>query len=146
MPVIGMNLTKVEFEKRGAPIPGMRIEVNLTPKVRDMRLGEIRSPTGKMNGIEILFKYEITYRPEIAEGLVEGAIMYLPARKEDIDRILDERDVEKKVRPDVFAETVNFITSEISPLLFVLAKEMRLPYHIPLPRVELKQGPQVSGG
>ncbi|AJC71193.1 hypothetical protein X802_02640 [Thermococcus guaymasensis DSM 11113] len=138
MPVIGINLTKIEFEKKGVPPIGGRIEVNLTPKVRDMRLGEIRSPTGRMNGVEILFKYEITYRPEIAEGLIEGAVMYLPQRKEDVDRILDTWDAERKVPPEVFAEVINFLTAEISPLLFVIAKEMRLPYHIPLPRVEVK--------
>lgn len=138
MPVIGVNLTKIEFEKRGMPPIGGRIEVNLTPKVRDMRLGEIRTPTGKTHGVEILFKYEVTYRPEIAEGLIEGALMYLPQRKEDVDRILDTWEAERKVPPEVFAEVINFLTAEISPMLFVIAKEMRLPYHIPLPRVEIK--------
>lgn len=138
MPVVGVNFTKIEFEKRGLPPIGGRIEVNLTPKVRDMRLGEIRTPTGKINGIEILFKYEITYRPEIAEGLIEGAVMYLPSKREDVDRILDTWEGERKVPPEVFAEVINFLTAEMSPLLFVIAKEMRLPYHIPLPRVEIK--------
>lgn len=138
MPVLGVNLTKIEFEKRSLPPIGGRIEVNLTPKVRDMRLGEIKTPMGKIKGVEILFKYEITYRPEIAEGLVEGAVMYLPPRREDVDRILDIWEGERKVLPEVFAEVTNFLTVEVSPLLFVIAKEMRLPYHIPLPRFEIK--------
>ncbi len=38
-----------------------------------------------------------------------------------------------------FAEVVNFITKEISPVLMMMAKEMRLPYHVPLPRVEVRR-------
>lgn len=144
MPVIGINITKVEFEKRGLPPVGGRIEVNLTPKVRDMRLGEIRTPTGKTHGVEVLFKYEITYRPEIAEGLLEGAVMYLPQRKEDVDAILDTWENERKVKPEVFAEVVNFVTHAVTPMLFVIAKEMGLPYHIPLPMVGIK-GPNTGG-
>ncbi len=140
MPVIGINLTKVEFEKRGLPPMGGRIEVNLTPKVRDMRLGEIQTPAGKTQGVEVLFKYEVNYRPDIAEGTLEGAVMYLPQRMEDVDRILDAWDAGRKVPPEVFAEVVNFITAELSPMLFVIAKEMRLPYHIPLPMVGIKPG------
>ncbi|WP_297463171.1 hypothetical protein [Thermococcus sp.] len=138
MPVLGFNITKVEVEKLSlAPVQG-QIEVRLTPKVREMRLGEIRTPTGKMNGVEILFSYEIDYNPQIARGVIEGAILYLPPQKEKIDEILNLWEDEKKIDPITFAEVVNFITKEVSPLLMLLAKEMRLPYHIPIPRVEVK--------
>ncbi|MDV3103115.1 hypothetical protein [Thermococcus waiotapuensis] len=138
MPVIGINITRIEFEKKIQPFFGGRIEVNLSPKVKDMRLGEIRTPTGETQGIEILFKYEIAYRPEIAEGFIEGAVMYLPQRSEEIDEILDTWESERKVKPEVFAEVVNFITHSAAPMLFVIAKEMGLPYHVPLPRVDVK--------
>ncbi|HDZ35477.1 MAG TPA: hypothetical protein ENH81_00995 [Thermococcus sp.] len=138
MPVMGFNITKVEIEKKAPGVPGGQIEVRLSPKIKEMRLGEIRTPTGKMNGIEILFRYEIGYNPTIAEGAIEGAILYLPPQKEKIDEILNQWEEDKKIDPITFAEVVNFITKEVSPILMLLSKEMRLPYHIPLPRVEVK--------
>ncbi|NJE29579.1 hypothetical protein E3E38_00730 [Thermococcus sp. 18S1] len=138
MPVLGFNITKVEMERVSLSVPGGQIEVRLSPKVKEMRLGEIRTPTGKLNGIEILFRYEIDYNPKIADGAIEGVILYLPPQKEKIDEILNLWEDEKKIDPITFAEVVNFITKEISPMLMLLAKEMRLPYHIPIPRVEVK--------
>lgn len=136
--MLGFNITKVEMEKASTTIPGGQIQVRLSPRVNEMRLGEIRTPTGKMNGVEILFRYEVEYDPRIARAGVEGALLYLPPQKDRIDEILNLWEDEKKIDPVTFAEIVNFITTEVSPMLMVLAKEMRLPYHIPVPRVELK--------
>ena len=138
MPVLGFNITKIEMEKEAIAVPGGQIEVRLSPKVKEMRLGEMRTPTGKINGIEILFRYEIEYNPRIAQGAIEGAILYLPPQKEKIDEILNLWEDDKKMDPVTFAEVVNFITKEVSPILMMLSKEMRLPYHIPIPRVEVK--------
>ena len=142
MPVLGFNITKIELEKVTLAVPQGQIEVRLSPKVKEMRLGEIRTPTGKMNGIEILFRYEIDYNPRIAQGAIEGAILYLPPQKDKMDEILNLWEDEKKIDSLTFAEVVNFITKEVSPILMLMAKEMRLPYHIPLPRVEVKPQPQ----
>ena len=138
MLVLGFNITKIEMEKVALAVPGGQIEVRLSPKVKEMRLGEMRTPTGKINGIEILFRYEIEYNPKIANGVIEGAILYLPPQKEKIDEILNLWEDDKKMDPVTFAEVVNFITKEVSPILMMLSKEMRLPYHIPIPRVEVK--------
>ncbi|ASI99598.1 hypothetical protein [Thermococcus celer] len=139
MPVLGFNVTKIELEKVTLAVPQGQIEVKLSPKVKEMRLGEMRTPTGKINGIEILFRYEIDYNPKIAQGAIEGAILYLPPQKEKIDEILNLWEEEKKMDSMTFAEVVNFITKEISPVLMMMAKEMRLPYHVPLPRVEVRR-------
>jgi len=139
MPVLGFNITKIEMEKTATTIPGGQIQVKLSPRINDMRLGEIRTPTGKMNGVEIVFRYEVEYDPKVAQAAVEGLILYLPPQKERIDEILNLWEDEKKLDPVTFAEVVNFVTTEISPVLMILAKEMRLPYHIPIPRVELKK-------
>ncbi|NJE41684.1 hypothetical protein [Thermococcus sp. GR6] len=138
MPVLGFNITKVEMEKTAIGVPGGQIEVRLSPKIKEMRLGEIRTPTGKMNGIEVLFRYEIDYNPKVAQGVIEGIILYVPPQKDKMDEILNLWEDEKKMDPVTFAEIVNFITKEVSPMIMLLAKEMRLPYHIPLPRVEVK--------
>ncbi|NJE01604.1 hypothetical protein [Thermococcus sp. JdF3] len=138
MPVLGFNITKVEMKKVSFSVPAGQIEVRLSPKIEEIRLGEIRTPTGKLNGIEILFRYEIEYNPKIADGAIDGVILYLPPRKEKMDEILNLWEDEKKIDPVTFAEVVNFITKEVSPMLMLLAKEMRLPYHVPLPRVEVR--------
>ena len=70
--------------------------------------------------------------------------------REKVVKVWDEREVayslkkwrilkEKRIPPEMFAEIVNFITNEITPLIMVVSKEMRIPYPIPLPRVSIKQ-------
>ncbi|ASJ10995.1 hypothetical protein A3L12_06615 [Thermococcus sp. P6] len=139
MPVVGFNLTKIKLEKVTLNVPSGRIEVKLSPQVKEMRLGEIRTPTGKTNGVEMIFRYEIDYNPKIAGGAIEGVLLYLPPRKEMVDEILDLWEKEKKMDSSTFAEVVNFITKEVSPVLMIMAKEMRLPYHVPIPRVEVRE-------
>ncbi|GAB6135132.1 hypothetical protein [Thermococcus henrietii] len=138
MPVLGYNITKVEMEKNAQNVPPGEIEVKISPRVRELRLGEIRTPTGKVNGIEVLFTYEVSYNPQIAKAVVEGALMYLPPQKEKIDEILNTWEDEKKVDSLLFVEVVNFLSIELTPMLAVIAKEMRLPYHVPIPRAELR--------
>ncbi|AMQ17738.1 hypothetical protein [Thermococcus peptonophilus] len=138
MPVVAHNLTKVEVEKLAVSIPTGQIQVNLSPKIEDLRLGEVRTPTGKINGVEVVFSFEVTYQPEIARAVIKGMLMYLPPKKEMIDEILNLWEEEKKVNSVLFVEVTNFLTSELSPLLMIISKEMRLPYHIPLPRAQLR--------
>lgn len=137
MPVLGINITKVEMEKQGGM--ASKVEINLSPKVEEVRLGEIKTPSGKVNGIEVLFTYQIGYRPDIARASISGMVFYLPPQKEKIDEILDNWEKEKKIPPEMFAEIVNFITNEVTPLLMLISKEMRIPYPIPVPRVSIKQ-------
>ncbi|USG99833.1 hypothetical protein K1720_10165 [Thermococcus argininiproducens] len=137
MPVLGINITKVEMEKQGGI--ASKVEINLSPKIEEVRLGEIKTPSGKVNGIEVLFTYQIGYRPDIARALISGMVFYLPPQKEKIDEILDNWERDKKVPPEMFAEIVNFITNEVTPMIMLISKEMRIPYPIPVPRVSIKQ-------
>lgn len=81
MPVVAHNLTKVEVEKLSGSIPTGQIQVNLSPKIEDLRLGEVRTPTGKINGVEVVFSFEVTYQPEIARAVIKGLLLYLPRRR-----------------------------------------------------------------
>jgi len=141
MPVLGFNITKMELTKEPSAVPQGEVEVQLTPQIQEVRLGEMITPTGKINGVEVVFAYEIHYNPKIAEGVVEGRILYLPNQKEQIDEYLNLWEDDRKVDPMMFAEIVNFLTVELSPAIMIMAKEMRLPYHVPLPRVELRPNP-----
>ncbi|NJE53633.1 hypothetical protein [Thermococcus sp. 21S9] len=138
MPVLGYNITKVEMEKLTSNIPPGQIEVKLSPKIEELRLGEIRTPTGKMNGIEVLFDYQIEYNPQIARASVKGSILYMPPQKDRVDDILTAWEDEKKLDSVLLVEVVNFLSMELTPMLIVIAKEMRLPYHVPIPRAELR--------
>lgn len=138
MPVLGFNITKIEVEKELAGIPQGQVEVRVTPRVDDVRLGEIMTPNGKVNGVEIVFSFEVTYSPTIGRGLVRGMVLYLPPQRERVDEIIDLWENEKKIDSMAFAEVVNFLMVELSPVFMVVAKEMRLPYHVALPRVEVR--------
>jgi len=138
MPVLGYNIKKVEMEKLVTVVPQGEIEVRLSPRIEELRLGEMRTPTGKVNGIEVLFDFVLEYNPNIARGSVKGAILYLPPQKEKVEEILNTWEEEKKVDSLLVVELVNFLSAELSPMLMVIAKEMRIPYHVPIPRAELK--------
>ncbi|MCD6559245.1 MAG: hypothetical protein J7K57_05170 [Palaeococcus sp.] len=135
MAVLGIDIRKISFEKIKAPTP--QVEVDLTPRINELRLGELRTPTGKVNGIEVLFEYTVNYKPDIAKASIEGRVFYLPRNKGDVDKILDVWESEKRVDPYLFAEAVNAITNEIMPTLLNLSKRLQLPYPIPIPRVNV---------
>jgi len=138
MPVLGHNITKVEVEKETQnPVSG-EIEVKISPRIKELRLGKIGTPTGIVNGIEVIFSYEVSYNPQVAHAVIEGSVMYLPAQREKIDEILNTWEDEKKVDPRLLVEIVNYLSVQVMPILVVVAKEMRLPYHIPIPRAELR--------
>ncbi|AEH25469.1 hypothetical protein [Pyrococcus yayanosii] len=137
MPVLGINVLKVEYEKKGAVIG--RVEVSLNPKIEDMRLGEMIFPNGKVNGIEVALNYEVQYSPNIATGRVKLMVFYLPRDRDKVDEILDMWESEKKIPPELFTEVVNFTTVELMPLLIAIAKEMKIPYPIPVPRIAVRK-------
>ncbi|AIU70396.1 hypothetical protein TEU_08670 [Thermococcus eurythermalis] len=138
MPVLGYNITKVDVERDAQNIASGQVEVKLSPRIKELRLGEVRTPTGKVTGIEVLFAYEISYNPQIARAVIEGSILYLPPQKDKTDEILNIWEEEKKVDSRLFVEVINFLSVQLLPMLTVIAKEMRLPYHIPVPRAELR--------
>jgi len=138
MPVIGYNVQGVSFEKKVMAIPSGQIEVKISPTITELRLGEMMTPNGKISGIEVLFNFEVEYKPDIAKASVKGALLYIPPQRERVDDILSAWEDEKKIDPVLMVEVANFLTTELSPMLMVIAKEMRLPYHLPLPRAELR--------
>lgn len=138
MAILGYNLKSVRMEKLANVIPPGEIQVKLTPQITEVRLGEIRTPTGKTNAVEVLFSFVVEYNPEIAKAAIEGSLLYLPPEKGKIDEILNAWENEKKLNGEMVVEVINFLNREFSPLLMIMAKEMRIPYHIPLPRAELR--------
>ncbi|MBP1910751.1 hypothetical protein [Thermococcus stetteri] len=138
MAILGYNLKKIGMEKLVDVLPQGEIQVRLTPQIREVRLGELRMPTGKTNAVEVLFSFVVEYNPEIAKATLEGSLLYLPPEKGKIDEILNAWENEKKLDGSMVVEVINFLNREFSPLLMVMAKEMRIPYHIPLPRAELR--------
>ncbi|CAB48929.1 hypothetical protein [Pyrococcus abyssi] len=137
MPILGHDMLRVEFEK--LKIGGGRIEVSLRPTIENLRLGEMPLPSGRVKGIEVDVRYDVLYSPEVARASIKLRVFYVPRDKEKIDEILDEWE-EKKVLPgELVAEVVNYTTSELMPLMMHLAKEMRIPYPVPLPRAVVKE-------
>ncbi|WP_297510955.1 hypothetical protein [Thermococcus sp.] len=138
MPVLGYNIQGVSFEKNVKAVPPGQIEVKISPTIKDLRLGEMMTPNGKVSGIDVLFDFEVEYRPDIAKASVKGSLLYIPPKRDRIDEILSLWEDEKKIDPVLMVEVANFLTTELSPMLMIIAKEMRVPYHVPLPRAELR--------
>jgi len=136
VPILGHNILKIEFEK--LQTLGGKIEVSLRPTIRNLRLGEMHLPSGKVKGIEVDVDYIITYSPEVARASIKVRVFYVPRNKEDIDNILDEWEDRKVLPGELVAEVVNFTTSELMPIAMYIAKEMRIPYPVPLPRAVVR--------
>jgi len=138
MPILGVNVKEISFEKKDVLPTGPQIQVNLTPKIEEIREAQISTPTGNIRGIEVLFTYELKYNPEIASGKVSGGLFYLPINHDQMEGILKTWREEKRVDPMVFTEIVNFLTHELAPTLMLISKQMGLPYPFPLPLVQFQ--------
>ncbi|MDK2869667.1 MAG: hypothetical protein PWP39_902 [Pyrococcus sp.] len=137
MAILGHNIIRIEFEKN--PIPGGQVEVSLNPKIEELRLGEINLPNGKVKGIEVELTYNITYSPEVGKGTIKMIVFYLPRNREDVDKILDNWENEKKLPGELVAEVVNFANNLLIPFAMMITKEMGMPSPIPIPRVVVRQ-------
>lgn len=133
MAVIGFHFTKMLAEKKKSPTG--KISVNNSVVLSSVKEAKVSLGGSKQKGIEFNFNYKTAYEPEVANIQLDGAIVFLgPDAK--IKETLTKWEKDKKLPEDVLQEVYNHLLEKCSVEVLILARDMQLPPHVPLPKVK----------
>jgi hypothetical protein len=135
MPVIDVRFTKLEAvraEKVKASKDQKGVSVESNSKMNEILKKEV---PGLGEAVIVNFEYNTTYTPEIGNIKIEGRCVYSSKNLEN--EITEEKKKKIKLMPEVFEEIQNVILASASIQALLLAKELKLPSPVQLPRVKI---------
>jgi hypothetical protein len=133
MPIIGVRLDKItaEINKSIRPEGPMRVAPN--PIIVNIQENQIPGATGKVNVLEISFRYQCLYDPPVGEITLEGVIISQEGENERKAALKAWREEHKLAVGG--AEVINAMTQRCFLVIMNMAREIGLPNPLPM-RVE----------
>ncbi|MBI3413234.1 MAG: hypothetical protein HY051_04090 [Candidatus Aenigmarchaeota archaeon] len=139
MPVIGMQITKIDAVRKNNPTPGFKVES--VPAIVSVEEKEL--PTLGNNGkvLTINFNFNVEYKPDIAMIKIAGEILFL----EEGERVGAKTWAKNKSLPqEMMIEVYNMIFRKGLLKALVLSDDMQLPPPLQVPIVAPKKGSEKS--
>lgn len=133
MPVIGLNLRKIEAsvdDKK--PVTG-NINVNSSPRIESVEKADISL---LKDVLEIEFSFTSNYEPDIAQMYMEGVVLY---QTDKVNETLKLWKKEKKLEDSVALDVLNAIFRKCLSRAVDLSEELRLPPPVQFPIVKPKE-------
>tara|TARA_Y100000310_G_C20609680_1_gene777350 strand:- start:645 stop:1055 length:411 start_codon:yes stop_codon:yes gene_type:complete len=131
MPVIGLNIDKIDAEKTNKISGKVEIKNNLS-------ITEIEQEKLAIgNSEEVLkfnFKYGIGYEPKIGKIELTGNVLYMEDPKQ-IKEVIESWKKDKKISKELTTAILNTILAKCNVKALNLSQEINLPPHIRLPLV-----------
>lgn len=137
MPVVDIRFYKLEANraenfKTDKNQKGISVESN--SKMNDIAKKEV---PGLGDAIVVDFEYTTNYTPKVGNVSIKGKCVY---SSKNLDKdITEEKKKKIKLMPEVFAEIQNVILASSSIQALILAKELKLPSPVQLPRVTIEK-------
>ncbi len=133
MPVIGMQITKIEATRKGDPKPGFKVES--TPTIMSVEEKELPA-LGKDKVLNVGFSFAVDYKPDIATLKINGEILFL----EEGERKAIKMWAKNKTLPEqMMIELYNTIFRKGLIKALVLSEDMQLPPPLQIPIVTPKK-------
>jgi len=141
MPVLDVLFTKIEAHRNPQDkdvdiTQGVKVnshtKINNVAKEKFGKLGEC---------LFIDYTYKVGYEPDIGGIEVSGKIIF-HAKK--LTQICDNKDGTIVLKPETFEQVQNTILGSSTVQALIMARDMKLPPAITLPRVQLKPSEEVK--
>ncbi len=140
MPVIGMQLTKIEANRKNNPTPGFKVES--VPTIISVEEKDLPAIGSGGKALAINFTFSVDYKPDIAGIKIAGEILYL----EEGERVGAKTWAKSKSLPqDMMIEVYNTIFRKCLLKSLVLSDDMQLPPPLQIPVVAPKKGSGKAG-
>src|SRR3989344_9131995 len=134
MTIVGFNYEKLNVERKEEEAKkGSDIRVTYNVSIKDMQDYELKLQD-KQKALKFVFEFSIRYTPEIGTLDMGGNIIYT----EDKDKIKEIKEFwsdKKDVPDDLKAQLINIIFRRSNIKALLLAQEVNLPPHIPMPKI-----------
>ncbi len=134
MTILGFNYDKLNVEKKEEEIKkGSDFKVTYNVNIKDMQDYELKLQD-KQKALKFLFEFSIKYTPQIGSLDMGGNIIYAED-KDKIKEIKKHWDEKKDVPDDIKTQLINLIFRRSNIKALLLAQEVNLPSHIPMPKI-----------
>ena len=131
MQVIGFNIEKIEAEKNLQEIKDLKVRYNANIKnlsLEEMNIGK------KQEVLKVNFEFKVEYEPNIGNISFTGNVLILEDPKKARTTI-EQWNKEKDASSPFSIQIINIILVRANIKALMIAQEVNLPPHIPLPRV-----------
>ncbi|MFH0890380.1 MAG: hypothetical protein V1836_04575 [Candidatus Aenigmatarchaeota archaeon] len=133
MPVIGMQITKIEATRKSDPKPGFKVES--TPTITSVEEKEIPA-LGKDKALTIGFSFTVDYKPDIAFLKINGELLFLEeGEKKGMKAWAKNRTLPEPMMIEVY----NTIFRKGLIKALALSEDMQLPPPLQIPIVTPKK-------
>ena len=132
MPILGINFTKIEAERKDIPKGNVNISSNVSIK-------GIEKNGFKLSGkesIKIEFSFNADYNPNIGSIIVEGNTIFVDEPKK-LEGILNQWKKDKKLPKDILAHVMNNLLEKCNVEALILGREVGLPPNLNMPTVKV---------
>lgn len=136
MTVVGVNLTKIEAERKEAPKGKISINNNISIKELDKK--DLSVGAAKQDAIRFIFEFKSKYEPKFAEIEIEGDVLFLSTAAE-VKKVIDGWKKEKKIPKEVMEQIMNAALNKCNIQAIIMSQQLNLPPPVQLPKLEIKQ-------
>jgi len=134
MTIVGFNYEKLSVEKKEEEVKkGSDFKVTYNVSIKDMQDYEIKLQD-KQKALKFTFEFSIKYTPQIGSLDMGGSIIYTED-KNKIKEIKEHWEEKKDVPDEIKAQLINLIFRRSNIKALLLAQEVNLPPHIPMPKI-----------
>lgn len=142
MPVVDITFTKFEAGRQilEKPLGPKGIKVMNNSKVNKVRKKKIE---GLGDAVLVDFEFHTKYEPKVGNITVGGTLIFFEKKLKDF---VNEKKGDVRLKKDTFEEVQNIILGSSLVQAVILAKELKLPSPMQLPKVKVEETSGVSKG
>jgi len=134
MPILGMNFTKINAERK-SPLRG-KININNNIAITDVKKQDLKVQNQESAIIE--FEFIATYDPNIGEITIKGDTVVVEEPKK-IGEILNQWKKDKKLPEDILSQVMNNLLTKCNIEALIIGREVGLPPTLNMPKVKVKE-------
>ncbi len=129
MPVIGINYTRVEAERK----PGRRqkVSVKTSPAIKNARKARMLD----RDVLLVEFSFESRIEPDIGHVTIEGVAIY---SGDDVEEAAKQWESTKSLPPKTTQEVLNYLLAKTTIRALEIGDMLDLPPVVAMPRVTVK--------
>jgi len=134
MAIVGFNYEKLNVEKNQKVIKkGGEFKVKYNVAIKEMEEFDLKMQD-KQKALKFNFDFSIVYDPKIGSMVLGGNLIYTDS-DDKIKEVRKHWEKNKDVPNDIKSTLINTIFRRSAVKALVLAQDVGLPSHIPLPRL-----------
>lgn len=144
MPIVGFNYDDISASK-GEKIDIANLKIDHALNIKNVSIEQTTLADQKQDLMKFSFEFVIDYQPSYGKITLQGHILYTDDNKK-LKEVEKQWKKDKKLPEDVTQLILNTILIRSNVKSLMLAQEIGLPPHIPLPIVRPNQAmPQAQG-